>query len=160
MIRNMRIGDLAKITGCRAETIRFYEREGLLKTAARSGNNYRLYGAEHAERLRFIRHCRSLDMTLGEIRALLACCDAPERNCAEVSELLDEHIRHVAERISELRELEKRLKTLRRQCMQSGAAKHCGILSGLISGRADCSIARRSGAGHVRGSHSGKNRAA
>ena len=152
-MRNIRIGDLAKTTGCRVETIRYYEREGLLTTAARSDGNYRLYGVEHVERLRFVRHCRSLDMALDEIRALLAYCDAPEENCAEVNVLLDEHIRHVEERIAELKGLEKRLKTLRLQCTQPGAAKRCGILSGLVSkkGRNPAAAKRRDG--HVRGSH-------
>ena len=68
----MKIGELAKITDCQVETIRYYEREGLLPQAPRSESNYRIYGAEHTERLGFIRHCRSLDMTLEEIRVLLA----------------------------------------------------------------------------------------
>ena len=63
----IRIGDLAKRSGCEVVTIRYYEKEGLLPKPARSGGNFRLYGEAHAERLQFIRHCRSLDMTLSEI---------------------------------------------------------------------------------------------
>lgn len=149
----MKIGDLAKMSNCRVETIRYYEREGLLTTAARSGGNYRLYGVGHVERLRFVRHCRSLDMALDEIRALLAYCDAPEENCAEVSVLLDEHIRHVGERIAELKGLEKRLRNLRRQCTRPGAARRCGILSGLVSKKGGNPAAAKRESGHVRGSH-------
>ena len=66
----MRIGNLAEATGTPVETIRFYEREGLIPAAQRSDNNYRMYTAAHAERLAFIRHCRNLDMTLDENRTL------------------------------------------------------------------------------------------
>jgi DNA-binding transcriptional MerR regulator len=67
----MRIGELAQASGTPVETIRFYEREGLLPTAARTEGNYRIYTPHHAERLAFIRQCRSLDMTLDEVRVLL-----------------------------------------------------------------------------------------
>ena len=80
MAADMRIGDLAQATLCPVETIRYYEREGLLPAPARSGGNYRLYGTQHVERLRFIRNCRSLDMTHDEIRTLLAFRDGPEEN--------------------------------------------------------------------------------
>lgn len=95
----MKIGELAKITETQAETIRFYEREGLLREPPRTEGNYRLYEAEHLERLAFIRHCRSLDMTLDEIRALLRFQDAPRDNCHAINDVLDEHIEHVARRI-------------------------------------------------------------
>lgn len=124
----MKIGEIAQSTGTPVETIRYYEREGLLSPPARSGANYRVYGAPHAERLVFIRHCRSLDMTLDEIRTLLRFRDAPEQNCAGVNTLLDEHILHVANRIGELQALEKQLRKLRAHCRKAEAAQHCGIL--------------------------------
>ena len=71
MSKHLKIGELAKRTGCPVETIRYYEREALLAAPRRSEGNYRLYDDAHAERLQFIRHCRSLDMTLDEIRSLL-----------------------------------------------------------------------------------------
>ena len=64
----MKIGELAALTNTQVETIRFYERENLLAEPSRSDGNYRIYGAAHAERLSFIRHCRGLDMTLDEIK--------------------------------------------------------------------------------------------
>ncbi|MCV6070998.1 MerR family transcriptional regulator, partial [Escherichia coli] len=67
----MKIGELAQTAGTGVETVRFYEREGLLPLPARSSGNYRVYNGEHVDRLAFIRHCRSLDMTLDEIRVLL-----------------------------------------------------------------------------------------
>lgn len=146
----MKIGEIAQSTGTPVETIRYYEREGLLSPPARSGANYRVYGAPHAERLAFIRHCRSLDMTLGEIRILLRFRDAPEQNCAGVNALLDEHILHVANRIGELQALEKQLRKLRTHCRKAEAAQHCGILWQL----AHAPGARQKGnPAHVAGTH-------
>lgn len=127
----MKIGDLAKMTGTQVETIRYYEREGLLPKPSRSEGNYRIYGEMHADRLAFIRQCRSLDMSLDEVRIMLGFSDAPTENCNEVNALLDEHISHVVARIRELKGLEKRLKTLREQCTSNQLAMNCGILSGL-----------------------------
>ena len=109
----MKIGELARVTGTPVETIRYYEREGLLAAPARTDGNFRIYEDTHAERLSFIRHCRSLDMSLDEIRILLRFKDAPGANCGDVNTLLDAHIVHVAARIRELRVLERQLKSLR-----------------------------------------------
>ena len=146
----MRIGDLAAATGTAAETIRYYERDGLIPKARRADNNYRVYGAAHAERLAFIRHCRNLDMTLDEIRSLLRLREQPGRDCGEVDALLDEHIGHVKQRIRELRALEKDLKLLRARCASPHAIDDCGILSGLdAAAKPQHSGPRR----HVRGAH-------
>lgn len=144
----MKIGDLAKATATPVETIRYYEREGLLPPAARTEANYRHYAEAHTQRLQFVRHCRSLDMSLDEIRALLAFQDAPGDNCAEVNALLDAHIGHVARRIRELRALEKQLKDLRAQCQGALDVAHCGILEGLAAQAPAVQVA-----GHVHGSH-------
>ena len=147
----MRIGTLAKDTGTPVETIRFYERVGLLPAAARADNNYRLYTAAHAERLGFIRHCRNLDMTLDEVRALLGFKDAPQQDCGEVDALLDAHIEHVAARIRELHALAAELKLLRARCGKPHAADKCGILSGLDSAAAGA--AKGASRRHIRGAH-------
>lgn len=131
MTTGMKIGDLARATLCPVETVRYYEREGLLPVPARSSGNYRLYGPQHVERLRFIRNCRSLDMTHDEIRTLLAFRDGPEKRCGEVNALLDEHIGHVARRIDELRALARGLEELRGQCRAVRAARDCGIMRSL-----------------------------
>jgi Cd(II)/Pb(II)-responsive transcriptional regulator len=133
MSNSLKIGAVAKRTGCLVETIRYYEREGLLLEPARSEGNYRLYKDIHLERLQFIRHCRSLDMTLEEIRDLLRFRDAPDENCSEVNALLDEHIEHVANRIKELKLLQNNLRGLRNLCQQTRAAKDCAILQSLGS---------------------------
>lgn len=143
----MRIGELAKGTGTQSETIRYYERVGLMPEGGRTESNYRIYGEAHARRLAFIRHCRSLDMTLEEIRTLLRFKDAPEENCDRVNTLLDERIEHVAARITELRALQQELRDLREQCGgASRAAAACGILSGLDQAAKTTALAARAAA--------------
>ncbi len=127
----MTIGELARSTGCGIETIRYYEHEGLLPKPGRTSGNFRRYGQEHAELLSFIRHCRSLDMALNEIRILLRFRSAPDENCDEVNAVLDSHIGHLAKRIAELQSLESQLKALRDKCSSGTSAEYCGILQGL-----------------------------
>lgn len=149
---SLKIGALARRTQCPPETIRFYEREGLLPAPTRSAGNYRLYGRAHVERLAFIRNCRALDMTLDEIRQLLRLRDLPQDNCHAAHALLDEHVAHVAARITELQQLERQLKALRRQCQPARDEKECGILGELSHTGAN---ARKRPAAHVRGTHRG-----
>jgi len=129
----MKIGELAQRTGCLVETIRYYERVGLLAPPDRGANNYRSYGQVHAERLGFIRHCRALDMTLDEIRKLLDLRDYPEQNCAEVNALLDRHIAEVRNRMTALSILEGQLGQLRSKCNVTDSTGACAILSALSS---------------------------
>lgn len=124
----MRIGELAGRTGCSVETIRYYERAGLLPEPERSAGNYRLYGGAHLERLAFIRNCRALEMSLDEIRALLDLKDRPDRDCGEVNILLEEHVAHVGQRIAELRRLEAQLIALRDHCRRTAPVAECAIL--------------------------------
>lgn len=124
----MKIGELAKRAACQVETVRYYEREGLLPAPARSEGNYRLYGQEHLERLVFIRNCRTLDMTLEEIRRLLALRDLPQESCAGINSLVDEHIEHVEARITSLQALRLQLSELRDRCNRVQDAEDCGIL--------------------------------
>jgi Cd(II)/Pb(II)-responsive transcriptional regulator len=147
----MKIGELAQAVQTQVETIRYYEREGLLPQTPRSEGNYRIYGPEHVERLAFVRHCRSLDMTLDEIRTLLRFKDQPQTTCEEVNVLIDEHINHVATRIRELRQLDKQLKALRAQCSGIKEAANCGILAVLSRQRSE--NPGRMATKHVSGTH-------
>ena len=123
----MKIGDLAEQVGCDVQTIRFYEREGLMDEPGRSEAGHRRYGEHDTKRLRFIRHCRSLDMPLSEIRLLLAFAAAPTESCAQVDALLDKHIAHVRTRLAALQELDAQLVALRARC--DGDTTHaCAIL--------------------------------
>jgi Cd(II)/Pb(II)-responsive transcriptional regulator len=151
MREGFRIGALAERAQCQPETIRYYEREGLLPSPPRSGGNYRVYGVAHLERLSFIRHCRSLDMTLDEVRTLLNFRDAPTSDCGEVGAVLEEHIHHVVERISQLRRLEQDLKALRALCPTPGRADGCGILKGIALTASHRN--RKKLAGHLAGAH-------
>lgn len=124
----MKIGELAQHVGCTVETIRFYEKEGLLQKPLRNiENNYREYQALHLERLRFIRRCRSLGMTHDEIRTLLAARNQ-ENDCLGINQLVDQHLQHVQLRIQELLTLEKELQELRQQCQGDSSVQACGIL--------------------------------
>ncbi|MGO3106490.1 Cd(II)/Pb(II)-responsive transcriptional regulator [Psychrobacter celer] len=127
----IKIGELAKRTGATVETIRYYEKEGLLPEPSRSAGNYRLYNDTHIERLQFILHCRTLDMTLDEVRVLLQYWDEPDRDCSNVDALLDEHIEAVEVRIEELMQLKQHLMDLRKKCLSSAPAVSCGILNAL-----------------------------
>jgi Cd(II)/Pb(II)-responsive transcriptional regulator len=147
-----RIGDIASATGCPVETIRYYERKGLLTLPERSEGNYRLYAQAHMDQLRFIRNCRSLDMTLDEIRSLLALREAQDETCADVNDLLDEHIGHVAVRIAELRALRRQLIDLRHQCRAVRAVAKCGILQTLES-ESSSSTGKRGDHGHLHRTH-------
>jgi Cd(II)/Pb(II)-responsive transcriptional regulator len=151
MAVHLRIGELARRAQCPAETIRYYECEGLLPEPTRTAGNYRLYGRQHLERLAFVRNCRALDMALDEIRQLLRVRDTPQENCEAAHRLLDEHIAHVATRVAELQQLERQLKALRRQCSPAREEMACGILDGL--GRRTVATPQKKSAPHVRGTH-------
>ncbi len=124
----MRISELARTVELPAATIRFYEEEGLIGKPARSVSNYRRYGPEAIKQLDFIRQCRSLGISLAEIRRLLNLAKAPSANCGEVDELLDEHIARVREQRCNLAKLERELKALRADCHPSKQVRGCGIL--------------------------------
>jgi Cd(II)/Pb(II)-responsive transcriptional regulator len=124
----MKIGELAKMVHCTPETIRFYEREGLLPETERTDANYRSYTTQHVERLRFIRNCRALDMTHDEIRALRGLIDTPANDCSAINALVDEHIAHVDSRIEELTQLKQQLASLRGECHGEQAVEDCGIV--------------------------------
>ena len=128
----MKIGELAQVARCTVETVRYYEKAGLLPAPARTAAHYRRYGAAQVERLRFIRNCRALGMTHVEIRALLGWMDQPADPCGGVNQLLDQHIDHVDARIEELRQLKQQLATLRARCRSERAVEACGIVHGLV----------------------------
>lgn len=139
----MKIGELAQATGTDIQTIRFYEREHLLHQPFRTAGNYRIYGDSEVGRLLFIRHCRSLSMSLDEIRVLLRFADGPAERCAPVTQLIDEHVQMVDRRIRELKLLRGQLQALRGRCEGKRSAAECGILKGL-AGPGAVAVRRRS----------------
>ena len=123
----MKIGELAKAAHTQVETIRITNAKVCCQKRLAQKVTYRVYGSEHVDRLSFIRHCRGLDMTLTKSECCCASGFASHENCAQVNDLLDEHIGHVAARIKELKALERQLKTLRENCRESQQASQCGI---------------------------------
>lgn len=129
----MRIGELARATGVELETIRYYEKIGLLPAPGRLANGYRAYDRSHLERLSFIRHCRALDMTLAEVKTLLDLAANPDSDCADVDLLIDAQRARVRARLNSLRALERQLSALRSRCRSGHSAGGCGILRELVA---------------------------
>lgn len=132
----LRIRALGEATGVEVETIRYYEKIGLLPEPARTGNGYRAYGQRHVERLAFIRHCRALDMPLEDIRQLLGWMDNPAADGAGVDRLMEAHLARVRSRLYSLQALEKQLLALQGRCAANGAGQHlageCPVLHELV----------------------------
>jgi Cd(II)/Pb(II)-responsive transcriptional regulator len=155
----MKIGELARRAGCPVETVRYYEKAGLLPETVRTASNYRVYDAGHLERLVFIRNCRTLEMSLEEIGLLLALKDRPGDDCGRVVELLERHMGHVDERIARLTALKGQLHALQGQCARNETVERCGILRGLAGPLASPVAGPRDKAGpereksHLRGCH-------
>lgn len=101
----MKIGDIARITGLKVETIRFYEAEKLIAVPGRSGGNYRIYDAAHLGRLSFIKRSRDLGFTLDQVRELLRLADDPNRPCAEVDAITSSHVVEIDRKIADLQAL-------------------------------------------------------
>jgi Cd(II)/Pb(II)-responsive transcriptional regulator len=130
----MRIKELARATGVESDTIRFYEKQGLLPAPARSTNGYRDYGAPQLERLAFIRHCRALDMPLNDVRRLVDFVDAPASHCDDVNGLVDAQLVRVRARLASMAALERQLVALRARCSgEHTQGQACGILQELVS---------------------------
>ena len=121
------IGALSKATGTKVETIRWYERVGMLPAPARTASNYRAYGAAHLDRLSFIRRSRDLGFSLEQIRALLDLAEDREKPSGAVDSIAREHLAEVDRKIADLAALRselERLIGLRRQ----GTVAECRII--------------------------------
>ena len=129
----MKIGELAKSTGTAVETIRYYEKIGLMPKVARTDGNYRSYGSQEVERLGFIRRARDLGFGIDQVRALLSLADERDRECGEVDQLATEHLAEVDRKIAGLNALRRERSSVIAQC-QSGTVAECRILEALASG--------------------------
>jgi MerR family mercuric resistance operon transcriptional regulator len=125
------IGALSKRTGCHIETIRYYERIGLLPAPPRSAGGHRLYGEDHLKRLTFVRRGRELGFTLEDIRGLLGLVDGGAYTCAEVKALTLDHLGEVRRKLADLRRLEKVLKNMAEEC-DGGAVPDCPVIDALF----------------------------
>ncbi|MAX74635.1 MAG: MerR family transcriptional regulator [Nioella sp.] len=112
----LRRGDLARLTGCNLETIRYYETIGVMPEPPRSSKNYRVYDDTHVTRLRFVMRARELGFTLDEVRDLLAMVDGGQQTCGEVQALATAHLATVRAKIADLRRIEHVLSSTVAQC--------------------------------------------
>ena len=123
----MKIGELSRATGTNIETIRYYERNGLLPAPSRTAANYRSYGDAHRARLAFVRHSRDLGFTIEEIRSLLDLSDHPERDCADADRIATRHLEQVEEKIAQLALLREELSRIVGRC-RGGIAADCRVI--------------------------------
>jgi len=130
----MSIGTLSKRSGVHIETIRYYERAGVLPKARRAANGRRIYGNEDAGRLGFIRHARELGFELVSVRALLALQEKPELSCKAASELASAQLAAVESRLSRLTVLRDELKRMVRAC-KNGRVVDCRVIDALTNMR-------------------------
>jgi len=124
------IGVLSRRTGCKVETIRYYERIAILPVPGRSAGGHRQYDEAHLKRLSFVRRSRELGFTLDEIRTLLGLVDSGDVTCAEVKELTLRHAGEVRRKIVDLRRMEKVLREMAAQC-DGGTVPDCPIVEAL-----------------------------
>ena len=124
------IGALAKATGTKVETVRWYERVGLLPAPTRTSGNYRAYGTAHLGRLSFIRRARDLGFSLDQVRALLDIAGQQDRSCEAVDAIAREHLDEVDCKIADLQALRRELDALITQC-RHGRVAECRIIEAL-----------------------------
>ena len=127
----MRRGELAQRSSCNVETVRFYEKRGLLQAPPRTAGGHRDYAPEHLSRLTFIRRSRELGFTLDRVRNLLALVDGRDWTCAEVRAMTLEHLADVRRKIADLRKMAQILKDMAEQC-DGGAVPECPIVDALL----------------------------
>lgn len=127
----MTIGRLSDQTAVNVETIRYYERIGLLPRPARSAGGHRLYDQAACDRLNFIRRARELGFSLGDIRSLLAMAEG-EHACADIRDLTFQHLAAVRARIADLRRLENTLAEVAERC-EGGESTTCPVVEALAS---------------------------
>lgn len=124
------IGELGKATATKVETIRYYERIGLLPSPSRTASNYRAYGEAELGRLSFIRRSRDLGFSLDQVRALLALSDDRSQDCASVDRIAGEHLREVDRKLADLAALRRELQALLDSC-DGGTIGDCRIIEAL-----------------------------
>jgi MerR family mercuric resistance operon transcriptional regulator len=125
------IGALSERTGCNIETIRYYERIGLLPPAPRSKGGHRVYGEAQARRLGFIRRSRELGFRLDQIRTLLGLVDGGRHTCARVKRITVDHLDEIQRKVADLRKIERVLKEMATQC-DGGTVPACPVIDALF----------------------------
>lgn len=127
----MKIGKLSKVSGCSIQTIRYYEKEKLISNPNRSEGNFRLYDNNSLKELEFVKHCRSLDIPLSDIKRLIELKQSPEESCSSVNALIDDQLKLVNQRMIELKSLKKELQIMASSCSSNNNIDQCGIIKSL-----------------------------
>ncbi len=128
-----RIGQVADAVNVPVSTLRYYEREGLLAPDGRTEGNYRVYGPDAVERVRFIRASQAVGFSLEDIKALLDVRDGVTAPCAEVEQLIEHRLAEVRQRLADLRAVDRHLKNYLSVCRESTDREHCEVLDELSS---------------------------
>lgn len=126
------IGELASLSGIHLETIRYFERIGLLARPERSAGGHRLFSTKHLARLNFIRRAREMDFSQDEVRALLSLSDGELASCGEVKMLAENHLREIRLKIRDLKRLERLLASTVVQCI-GGKVPKCPVIEAIAS---------------------------
>jgi Cu(I)-responsive transcriptional regulator len=126
----MKIGEIAAATATKVETVRFYEKAGLLPPPARTEGNYRSYGTSHLKRLSFIRRARQLGISLDDVRELLTLSDNKEQSCEAVDAIASAHLKDIERKLTDLTQMATELRRMIGQC-KKGRVGECLIIETL-----------------------------
>lgn len=138
----MQIGDLSQRSGVNIETIRYYERIGILPVPIRQSNGRRIYNESDTQRLRFIRHARELGFDLASVRILLNLQENPHASCKEASRIAQDQLNAVEIRMARLMDLQAELKNMITKC-NVGQVANCQIIEALTVERPRLAARRR-----------------
>lgn len=131
MSEHLSIGQLARQTGVKVVTIRYYEQTEIFPAPARTKGNYRTYGQEHVDRLRFIRRCRDLGFSIDEVRDLLRLSSENTDSCSEVCRLAERHLGAIQAKLADLHRLASELRRISSSCSGDSRMADCRIISAL-----------------------------
>ncbi len=131
MSDHLNIGELAKATGVKIVTIRYYEQIGMLADPEQTEKNYRIYTRKHMERLRFIRRCRDLGFPLDQIRDMLRLSAQDSDSCQDICVIAERHLDYVEKKLTDLTRLATELRRIRSSCNGSRPMAECHIIEAL-----------------------------
>ena len=129
--RSLSIGELAKETGVKVVTIRYYEQIKIMPEPSRTEGNYRRYGQQQLDRLQFIRRCRDLGFTLDHVRDLLCLSAQGKRDCSEIDRITESHLDEIERKLADLGRLATELRRIKNRCPGKGPVANCRILEAL-----------------------------
>lgn len=136
------IGALSKHSGVNIETVRYYEKIGVMPAPDRSAKGYRIYGADHLKRLSFVRRSRQLGFSLDEIRGLLRLVDGHAYTCTQVRELTLDHVAEIRRKIEDLKRLKRVMEEMAAHC-SGESAPECAVIDALLDAHSSSNEGRR-----------------